>query len=63
MLKCKFCNWQQKAWITKGGKRIYGYARLKSHMELHHPEELEQIKEIIALQSGIIPEEEKEMER
>lgn len=47
-LKCKFCLWQTKRWITtKKGKKRNRSDLLIGHVMIEHPEEFEKIQEAI----------------
>ena len=58
ILKCKFCNWQIKKWITtKGGKSRNRFNLLASHVMIEHEEEYLKILDII---SNEMPKEERD---
>jgi hypothetical protein len=44
-MKCAFCAWQTRRFITVKGKRKSGTGRLYRHVERDHPEEYEKIME------------------
>lgn len=47
-LKCRFCDWEIKAWYTNSeGKHINNYNRLLGHVELQHEEEFRKMLEYI----------------
>ena len=42
-IKCAFCSWKTKAWVTKKGKRKNGYYRLLNHIMIEHEIELNNV--------------------
>lgn len=48
ILKCKFCSWQTKRWVTtKKGKKRNRSDLLISHVMIEHEEEYRKIEEAI----------------
>ena len=44
IIKCAFCDWQIPRWLTnKKGKHIESFAKLQSHVALHHSDEYDKI--------------------
>jgi hypothetical protein len=45
-LRCRWCGFStSKFYKNKEGKNKSGFGRLKNHLELAHPEELEELEE------------------
>lgn len=46
IVKCAFCDWKTKRWVTnKKGKKSHGMERLLNHVEFRHFNEYVKIKE------------------